>query len=959
MNNFSDNLNKIKMKKTFNFFALLLVGMFMLPSIASAQQMPAIPVDASVKIGKLPNGLTYYIRHNDYPKGQAEFFIAQKVGSINEEDDQRGLAHFLEHMCFNGTKSFPGNQVVSWLESVGVKFGANLNAYTSIDETVYNISNVPTARESVQDSCLLILHDWANDLLLADEEIDKERNVIHQEWRRSMVGQMRIVENLLPVMYPNSRYGYRLPIGTMEVVDNFPYQTLRDYYEKWYRPDLQGIFVVGDIDVDRIEAKIKEMFSDIEMPANPAERIYYPVADNKGTIYAIGRDKEQNNAVVELFFKTDPMPDSLKNTMAYLGVNYMTRMMSSMLNSRFNDIQSKPDAPFALAQAGYGEFFLAKTKDAMSVTGLAKGNDIKPVLAAIYREILRAQRGGFTATEYARARSEYLSRLETVYKNRNQRESGKYVQEYVRHFIDNEPIPGIEYEYQMMSMLANQIPVEAINMTFKQLITDDNRVLMCLLPEKDDFVFPSDADLDGVMKAVDAETIEAYVDNVKTEPLIANLPKLGAVVSETQNAQWDATEWTLSNGAKVIVKKTAFKDDEIKFQAVAKGGTSIFGDEYANSMIFMPIALQSYGLGEYTNADFVKYMAGKQASLYPSFSDYTRKLSGSTTPKDLPTLMEIIYMMFTDVNLTEDEFVATQNMYIGALQNQEVNPQYIFGKKVNESLYKNPRQQQLSIDVIKAAQRQQILDIAHKMLSNAADYTFVFVGNVDLQTLKPLVEQYIASLPGDAKTATAEAKILPELGLNTGKITDTFTTKMQTPQTHVAIVCFGDMPYNIKNQKVASAAGQILSARLIEKVREKECAVYSIWASGALGRISNNPVVIQSTFPMKPELKDKVLGIIAGEFDDMTKNVSFEELNKVKEYMIKDLTEGKEQNSSWLGAISGAQLNGVDTFNGAIEVVNGITEKDIQDFMKQLLEQNNYRVVILDPETETPIEQVK
>lgn len=941
------------MKKIFASLCLLLAGLLVLPMASLAQQMPPLPVDAAVRIGTLPNGLTYYIRHNDYPKGQAEFFIAQKVGSINEEDNQRGLAHFLEHMCFNGTKNFPGNQVVSWLESVGVKFGQNLNAYTSVDETVYNISNVPTERESVQDSCLLILHDWANDLLLAPEEIDKEREVIHQEWRRTMVGQMRIIENLLPVMYPGSRYGYRFPIGTMEVVDNFPYQALRDYYEKWYRPDQQGIIVVGDIDVDRIENKIKEMFSEIEMPENPAERVYYPVEDNKGTIYAIGRDKEQNNAVVEVMFKTDTMPDSLKSTMAYLAQKYIVNMITSMMNSRFNDIQSKADAPFGAASADYSDFFLAKTKEALIVFGLAKGNDIKPVLEAIYRETLRAQRGGFTATEYARARSEYLSRLENMYNNRNQHESGSYAREYVRHFIDNEPIPGIEYEYQITNVIANQIPVEAVNMAMQQLVTADNRVVMALLPEKDGYEFPTDAELDAVMKAVDAETIEAYVDNVKSEPLISNLPAPGKVVTEADNARWGAVEWTLSNGAKVIVKKTAFKDDEIQFRAVAKGGTSVFGEENAASMIFMPIVLQQYGLGDYTNADFVKYMAGKQASVTPGFSDYSRTLSGKTTPKDLPTLMEIVYMMFTGLNVTEDEFAALQNTYVGALQNQEVNPQYIFGKRVNESLFNSPRNQVLSTDVIKSAQRQQILDMTHAMLANAADYTFIFVGNVDLETLKPLVEQYIASIPGDASKAVKKIEHSPALAMNAGKVTDTFTAKMETPQTYAAILCFGEAPFTSKNQLLASVAGQILSARLIATVREKEGAVYSIWAHGSMSRTApaNESVTFQSTFPMKPELKDKVLGMIAKEFDDMTKNVTEEEFNKVKEFMVKEIIEAQERNESHISHIYGFELNGVDTFNGALDIVNAMTVQDVQDFMKHILDQNNYRVVILDPES--------
>ena len=937
------------MKKLAKSLLMLLVGMFVLPTVAVAQQMPPIPVDTTVKIGKLPNGLTYYIRHNEYPKGQAEFFIAQKVGSINEEDNQRGLAHFLEHMCFNGTKNFPGNQVVSWLETKGVKFGQNLNAYTSVDETVYNISNVPTASVAVQDSCLLILHDWACDLLLEDAEIDKEREVIHQEWRRSMVGQMRILENLLPVMYPNNRYGYRLPIGTMEVVDNFPYEVLRDYYHTWYRPDQQGIIVVGDIDVNRIEAKIKEMFSHIEMPADAKERVYYPVEDTKGTIYAIGQDKEQSNAVVQLMFKRDVMPDAMKGDLSYMMMNYLNNMIAEMLNTRLGDMSSKPDAPFAAAGASDGEFFLAKTKDAFTVSGIAKTNDIKPVLESIYREVLRAQRGGFTATEYARARSEYISRLEKSYKNRASRESGSYAREYVRHFADNEPIPGIEWEYQTMNMLVNQIPVEAVNQVFAQYIQPDNRVLLALLPEKEGFVMPTEAELAEVIAKVDAETIEAYVDNVKSEPLIANLPQAGKVVAESQNATWGTTEWTLSNGAKVIIKPTKFKEDEILMTAVAKGGTSVIGDDKANDLIVLPVALSQYGLGEYTNTDLQKYLAGKQASLRPSFSEYTRQISGNTTPKDLNTLMELTYMMFTGLNLTEDEFAAMQNMYAGYLQNQEADPQYQFQKNLMTALYSNPRYQTLTVDIVKAANRQQILDIAKQMTANAADYTFVFVGNVDLNTLKPLVEQYIATIPGDAKAATKTVKADEALAVGKGTKTDVFTYKMQTPQTYAGIVAFGDAPYTDKNQKLASIAGQILSARLIETIREKEGAVYSIWAQGNMSRISTEPITIQSVFPMKPELKEKVLGMIKNEFVDMESNISEVEFNKVKEFMVKSQTEALEKNGSWLGGLVGFQLNNVDTFNKAIETINAITVADVQNFMKEFNAQGNYRVVILDP----------
>ncbi|MDE6160727.1 MAG: insulinase family protein, partial [Muribaculaceae bacterium] len=542
------------MKKIFKS-GLLLLSCMMATGTAFAQmpELPQMPVDTAVIVGKLDNGLTYYIRHNETPKGQADFYIAQKVGSVLEEDNQRGLAHFLEHMCFNGTKSFPGNTLIDWLESVGVKFGYNLNAYTSVDETVYNISSVPTARESVQDSCLLILHDWANALLLDTEEIDKERGVIHEEWRRTNVGQMRIFEQILPEVFPNNRYGHRLPIGTMEVVDNFDPQALRDYYHKWYRPDLQGIIVVGDIDPARIEAKIKEMFSDIKMPENAAERVYFDVEDNEGTIYAIGKDKEQPTGTFIFFFKGDKLPREMRNTPAYYQTQYITDLITSMLNNRLDELSNKPDAQFAGAGSYYGDFFISKTKDALTLQGIAKGDDILPAVEQVYRELLRAQRGGFTIGEYERAKAEYISQFEKQYNNRNNTENDTYSREIVRTFIDGTPMPGIETDYQIMSQMAAMIPVDIINQLLPQLITADNRVFVGLLPDNDTFRVPTDEEVAAVIAKVDAEEIEPYRDEMKSEPLIPQLPTPGTITATQNLSQWDATEFTLSNGGKVIV----------------------------------------------------------------------------------------------------------------------------------------------------------------------------------------------------------------------------------------------------------------------------------------------------------------------------------------------------------------------------------------------------------------------
>ena len=935
---------------------LVLLACVLFPGIVRAQgqnpMLQPLPVDTAVRIGKLPNGLTYYIRHNEYPKGQADFYIAQNVGSILEEDNQRGLAHFLEHMCFNGTTNFPDNQLREWLESIGVKFGANLNAYTGVDETVYNINNVPVARESVQDSCLLILHDWANDLTLDPKEIDKERGVIHEEWRRSMQGQMRIIEKLLPIVYPTSKYGHRLPIGTMEVVDNFAPQALRDYYEKWYRPDQQAVVVVGDIDVDRIEGKIKEMFSSIEMPENAAERKYEPVPDHKGTIYAIGSDPEQKTLIGQLMFISDPLPKEMKNTPMYYAQSYIEGMIGAMINNRLSEISSKPDAPFAGAGVNFGGFFLSsKVKDALTASAVAKGNDIIEPLKAVYREVLRAQRGGFTQSEYERARNEYISSIERVYNNRNTRENGTFVSEYVGNFKDGDPIPGIEAEWPLIQQIAMSIPVQVINQTMSQAITPDNRVLMVLCPEAEGMTNPTEQQLADALASVDAESIEAFVDEVKSEPLIPSDPVAGTVTSTVNNEKWGTTEWTLSNGAKVIIKSTKFKEDEILFTAYANGGYADYSADYDNSLMFLPVAMQAYGLGSYTNTDLSKYTAGKQASLYLSFSNYSRSMGGSATPKDLPTLMEMVYMGFKDIEFTEDEFAALQKAYSGILANQEKSPEYIFQKSLLSTLYDSPRNQAINSSIIEKASRNQILEVAHAMTANAADWTFIFVGNVDPATLRPMVEKYIASLPGDEKTAVKEVKSYnPAFFMKGGDKTDTFSTPMSTPQTHVAIIEKGDMEFTPKNSLLASIAGQILTNRLIKTVREDMGAVYSISASGQLDRTGLSPASLMTSFPMKPEMKDEVLPFIKGEFKAMETNVTPDELNPIKEYMVKVFTENREKNPAWRSAILGTLANGVDTFNGNVDTVNSITVQDVMDFMKALNAQNNYRVVILAPE---------
>ena len=464
-------------------------------------QMPPIPVDPDVRMGKLDNGLTYYIRYNNWPENRAEFYIAQRVGSIQENDDQRGLAHFLEHMAFNGSKHFKGNELLRWCESVGIKFGTDLNAYTSIDQTVYNISNVPTTREGIIDSCMLILYDWADGLTLEQEEIEKERGVIHEEWRLRTSAQMRMLERDLPKLYPGSKYGYRMPIGLMEIIDNFERPFLQAYYEKWYRPDNQGIIIVGDVDVDKIEQKIKALFGPIKLPENRALVTAESVPDNNEPIVVIDKDKEQRINTVWVMMKHETFPDSLKGSMAYLLADYMKDAAITMLNDRLKEYAEKPESPFLQANVGDGTYLLSRTVDAFELDVVPKDGQMEAALTAALTEARRAAEFGFTATEYNRFKANYESNLDKQYSNKDKRYNSQFVNQYVQNFLNNEPIPSIDFTHQTMKQLLPMLPLEGVNMVMKELFleNDTNLVVLNFNNEKDGAVYPTE---DGLKKAI-------------------------------------------------------------------------------------------------------------------------------------------------------------------------------------------------------------------------------------------------------------------------------------------------------------------------------------------------------------------------------------------------------------------------------------------------------------------------
>ena len=930
------------------FTALLVLGSAVLASAQQQPQMPPIPTDPKVRIGKLENGLTYYIRHNELPEDRADFYIAQKVGSILEEENQRGLAHFLEHMCFNGTTNFPGKALINYLETIGVRFGENLNAYTSIDETVYNIANVPVIRDGIVDSCLLILHDWANDLTLDPKEIDNERGVIHEEWRTGQGAMMRMYEQALPKAFEGSKYGHRLPIGTIEVIDNFPYQALRDYYEKWYRPDQQGIVVVGDVDVDKVEAKIKEIFSPIEMPANAAERVYEKVPDNKEPIITIAKDKEQPSTMIYIWHKHPATPNEAKGNIGYLVQNYIFSMIAKMLNARLDELRQNANPPYIMAVTEDTDFLLAKTTQAFAGIAVSKEDGIPTAISALVREIERARKHGFTASEYARAKAEYLRMLESAYNERDKMKNNQYVQEYIRHFIDNEPIPGIEMEYTIMNQLAPNIPVEAINSVLPQLIKDENIVINIFGPDKEGMVYPTEAEILDILNKTKAEEITAYVDKVSDEPLMKATPKAGTIV-KTEEGPFGSTALTLSNGVRVVVKTTDFKADEIRMRAFSPGGTSVFGTKEALQLKMLNSVAGLGGLGNFSNVDLEKVLAGKKATIGATISGLSEGLNGSCSPKDLETLLQLVYLSFTAPRMDDAAFQSFKQRTKASLANQEADPMTALTDTLQMEMYGNhPLAGRIKAEMIDQIDYNRIMEMYKDRFKEAGDFTFLFVGNINLEEAKPLIETYLGGLPTiNRKENYQDVK----MDIRKGARKNLFEKQMETPKATVLNIISGNSEYNLKNNLLMTMLSQTMDMVYTETIREKEGASYGVSAFGQLSRGIKDEALFQIYFDTDPAKREKMEQIVMTELQKVAQEGPRpEHLAKVKEFLLKKHIENAKENGYWLGQLNNYYWYNTDMDTNYEKLVNELTVEDVKNFTKALLDQGNIIEVTMTAE---------
>ena len=936
----------MKLRKLFSLLA------FALTAVANAQQMPPVPVDPAVRIGKLPNGLTYYIRHNEWPEHMANFYIAQHVGSLQEEEDQRGLAHFLEHMAFNGTEHFKGDGILQYCSSLGVSFGRDLNAMTGYNMTVYNVNNVPTTRQSALDSCLIIIKDWSNGLLLEDKEIDKERGVIHGEWTRSNGAHLRLTVSNYPRLFPGSKWGVRHPLGLMSVVDNFKYDALRKYYKKWYRPDNQAVIVIGDVDVDHTEKVIKELFSSIPLDPNAAKVEKYPVPDNYEPIYIVDTDKEMSNNQISVNMKIDAMPDSLKGTMAYYINHYIKMQLRGMLEARFNELAQKPECNFVAAYASVGGYITSDTKDAFQLSVIPKENKDLEALRDAVREIMRVKQHGFTASELIRSREGFMSWIEKEYLNRDKRDNDMFGSTYSSHFINNTPIPSIDDEHQIWNMVSQMVTPEIMNQYANQVISvsDTNLVVYEYAQDKEGRFIPTADELRKTYEAARAEKLEPWVDNTKNEPLIAELPKKGSIKNTTENATLGYKELTLSNGATVILKKTDYKADEIRLTAFSKGGSCLYGEKDFSNLKVMRYMGSLSGLGNFSNNELGKVLAGKQCSVNFDLNVTRTNVMGQTTPKDIETFLQLVYLNFTSVAKDSLSFESLMGQLKLILPNQGLDPAYAFEDSLSTVIYSgNPRYKILGESDINKISYDRCLEIIKERTANAANYTFVFVGNYDEATLLPLIEQYIASLP--AKKADNVALKDVSTFFKGNKKLD-FNRKMESPKPLVANMYYAPAENTCKNDVLMRYTSEVLTMELMKQIREDASATYGCYATCGINLTGSTPLVtLNTSAPIsEPSKIDLAAGLMKKIINDAAEKVDPDKVTKVKENMLKEAEISFKNNNFWVSAIVDWKLYGKDNYTNYKKLIENVKPEDISSYIKNvILKSGNHAEVIMRP----------
>jgi zinc protease len=905
-----------------------------------------IAVDPDIRIGKLDNGLVYYIRYNKKPEKRVELRLAVNAGSILENDDQQGLAHFMEHMNFNGTKTFPHNELIDFLQKTGVKFGADINAYTGFDETVYMLQ-LPTDDTALLNKGYQVLEDWSHNALLDDKEIDKERGVIVEEWRLGLGAQDRMMKKFFPIVFKGSVYANRIPIGKVDIIQNCKHDLIREFYHDWYRPDLQAVIVVGDIDPAIAEAQIKAHFSNIKNPSSERPRTEFDIPDNKEPLIAVTTDKEATENYVLMFYKH---PLKKEKNLGDFKDKMMAELFTGMLNNRFNEISQKQTSPYVFASSEYGQF-LARNKDAYMVNAMSKENQIDKTLDILLAENERVKRFGFTKTEFERQKEEMLSQYDKAAKEYDKTESMSLTNEYVDNYLTGDPIPGAQKAYKYVKNLLPEIKLEDINALAKEFVTDDNMALVVMAPDKDGVIVPSETEILNIIKNSKSTDLQPYIDNFKEEPLVTADLKGSKVVGKKENAELGFTELTLANGVTVVLKPTHFKNDEILLSAYCLGGNSVFPDQFFMSANYATRVIEMSGAGNFDNVELEKKLKGKNVEVHPYISDVKEGFRGNSTPQDLETMMQLVYLYFNAPRKDTTAFHAFMSQLENQLKFMKSSPMMSFYDTLYKTVYPGYKRMVIfpTPEQLKQIDLNLLFKIYHGTFENARGFKFFLTGNFSIDTITPLITKYLGSLPSYNDVVTWK-DVSPKFSEGVVKTT---LYKGTDPQGMVGIVMSEPFDYNPRDLLELSMLKEIISIKLIEVIREKMSGVYSPQVMINADHYPKSKYQFLVMFGCSPKAANKLTNAVFGEIKKIMKNGPTEtDLNKAKETLIRARETDLEKNDFWLNKIESVYFDGTDpaTILNFKDRVNAVSLQDLKIAANNYLKLKHYVKVVLKPE---------
>jgi len=923
-----------------SFLALVLA----LPFRADAQiplETP-LPVDPDVTIGELDNGLKYYIRQNRRPENRVELRLVVNAGSVLEEDTQLGLAHLVEHMAFNGTEHFEKQELIDYLELIGMEFGPSINAYTSFDETVYMLQ-VPMEDPEVVETAFQILEDWAHLVSFEPEEIDKERGVVIEEWRLGRGAGARMQDQQFPIMFTGSRYADRLPIGDVEVLQSFPHEELTRFYDKWYRADLMAVIAVGDFDPAEIEQLIQTHFNRLPVPDTPLERPYFEVPDHAETYYAIASDPEATGSQVGVLSMRDPPQIT---TVGGYRESLVETLVSGMMNGRLRELTQQADPPFVAAFTGASGF--VRMKSAFQLLAMVPEDGHERGLEALFIEAERAARHGFTAGELGRQKLDLVRALEQTYNDRENQQSRRFASEYISSFLEDEPIPGIEFEYRAAQALMQTIDLDLVNEAARTNLDQSNRVVLANAIDKPGLTTPSQADFERVFASVTSTEIEPYVDTTLDEPLVPEEPEPGSVVTESMIDELNMTVWTLSNGVTVWLKPTDFKEDEIVMRATSPGGWSNSSLEDHQSAAMAADLVQQGGVGAFSTIDLQKALAGKAVRVSPSILENVERMSGSGSPQDLETMLQLVWLYFTAPREDETAYQAFQAQFRAILENRGASPMAMLADTFSVTMAQgHPRARPLSLEILDEIDLSTAVDFYEERFADASDFTFVFVGAIDLDVMRPLVEQYLGSLPTvERMDGPVDLDIDPPLG----HIEKTVRAGVE-PQSQTRIAFTGPFDYTAQNRVGMRVMAQALELRLRERMREDLGGTYSVRVNGGYSQIPEERYTVTIQFGSDPERAEELRGVVFEELRSLQADgPSQEDVNKVIEAERRAHETNLQLNPYWAFQLMGAKESGQDPrFLLDMFRYDNVSSESIQQDAQRYLNEERVVIVVLLP----------